>query len=630
MSLIRINNGYLSLYNKVILKNIKLNIENNEKICLVGKNGVGKSTLLNILNKKILLDSGQIIFKKNITVSMVSQKNLYNEIIKKKDINVFQFLTEENCQKSIILKNYYETLNQIKINPNKNNIVKINNLTDKMNFYKLWEIDKTINNILIQLKINTYTKLSSLSGGLFHKIKLYKSLIFNPDILLLDEPTNHLDIITISWLENILFKFTGSIIFISHDRYFIKKLSKRIIDLDNGTLTSWSTNYENYIKYKKNLLNIEKIKKLNFNKKLEKERIWLNQGIKARRKRNEKRVRIFKEMKFNKFKYEPKKTLKQFYSHKTSDSGKIVFKIHNLTYYLKSTKIINNFNLQINRGEKIAIIGFNGCGKTTLIKLIIGIYKPHSGNIVHGTNLKISYFDQLRSTLNYNKTIIENISNGSMNIFINGLEINILKYLKNFLFDEEKSLTLVRLLSGGECNRLLLAKLFLQPSNVLILDEPTNDLDLESLEILEKCIKRYTGTLIVISHDRQFLQNVTNKYLIFDKNRQINIYNNKDYLKESILDIKNSINLKNNKKINSKYKLEKEIKRINNNIIKLEKQNKILNNQIISKNFIYQDNKLKKNMLNNIKNIENKIEIEFNKWEHLETEISKINKINKL
>ncbi|QCI20499.1 ATP-binding cassette domain-containing protein [Buchnera aphidicola (Brachycaudus cardui)] len=567
MSLIQIKDACLSFSNLEILKNSMLHINPNERICLIGKNGTGKSTVLKIINKTQDLDHGIVVYKKNIKISYLKQENPISM-----NISIYDFIS------SIFYKN------QIKKEKYNNFIL----MKKQLNMNQIVQIEKIIK--LIKLEKNTL--LSELSGGLLRKVALSRSLIGEPDVLLLDEPTNHLDMNTVKWLENFLKKFHGSVLFVSHDRSFIQNISTRIVDLDRGKLISWPGNYENFIKLKNDSTRIELIQKKIFDKNLDREEKWIRQGIKARSTRNEGRVKNLKLLRKEYHDYIKIEKVKNIKINQSNNYlGKIIFKADNIDVVIQNKLIVKNFSSIIQHGDKIALIGSNGCGKSTMIKIIIGEKKPQTGQIYQSTGLKISYFDQNRSILDPNKSIIDNISYGKEIIRLNGKEQHLIGYLKKFLFKPNQLQSLVKTLSGGECNRLLLARLFLRPSNVLILDEPTNDLDLDTLELLEKIIIDYKGTVLIVSHDEEFVNNTVNKCWLFKQNGFIDTHiGNYDSLQKA----KHNINLettykknkikKNKSNIHTKIKIvnhvQKELKEILIKIEKIEFYIKKLQNKI--------------------------------------------------
>lgn len=598
MSLIHIKDACLSFSNSEILKNAVFYINQNERVCLIGKNGAGKSTLLKIINKKQDLDLGQITYKKNIKITYVSQENP-----KKIDISIYDFIGLELDEKHINKETCY--LDQIKIS-------------------KTIRIEKIIN----EIKIKKHTLLSQLSGGLLRKVALSQALVRKPNILLLDEPTNHLDIKSVKWLEKSLKKFPGSVLFVSHDRSFIQNIATRIVDLDRGKLISWPGNYQNFIKLKTEKNRIENIQKKIFDKNLEKEEIWINQGVKARTTRNEGRVKNLKKLRKENSEYQKIKKLENIKINQIKNyPGKIIFKIKNIHYSIKNKLIVNNFSEIVQKGDKIGLIGDNGCGKSTLIKIILGKIKPDHGEIHIGKTLNIAYFDQNKSILNPNKSILENISYGKEKVTINGKEQHVLGYLKSFLFESSKLTSLVKTLSGGERSRLLLARLFLKPSNVLILDEPTNDLDLDTLQLLEKIVINYLGTVIIVSHDEEFIKNTVNKFWLFQGNGYIDInfkqytnnQNNHSYIKKE----KKTFNPNFQKTIKIKNNLKQEIKKTLNKIEKIEKNIKNLQFQINQPHFFSKKTLKILPILKLLSQQEKELEEQSLYWEHLEKKLNK-------
>ncbi|QCI21083.1 ATP-binding cassette domain-containing protein [Buchnera aphidicola (Hyperomyzus lactucae)] len=593
MSLINIQDAYLSFSNLEILKNSTLYINENERVCLIGKNGTGKSTLLKIINKKQELDQGHIVYKKNINISYLKQENPNNL-----NISIYDFISLGLCKQEYSKKK------------NINQITKIEQII---------EIIKLDKNIL----------LSKLSGGLLRKVALGRALIGEPDILLLDEPTNHLDMTTVKWLENFLKKFPGSILFVSHDRSFIQNICTRIIDLDRGKLVSWPGDYKNFIKLKNESNRIEIIQKKLFDKNLEKEELWIKKGIKARSTRNEGRVKNLKKLRQQHKDYKKIEKLTNININQSKNHlGKIIFKLENVDFLIHNKIIIKNFSSIIQHGDKLGIIGSNGCGKSTMIKILIGEKKPQKGKIYTGTGLQISYFDQNRSVLDQNKSIIDNISYGKEKMILNGKEQHIIGYLKNFLFKPNELKSLVKTLSGGECNRLLLARLFLKPSNVLILDEPTNDLDLDTLQLLEKIIIDYQGTVLIVSHDENFINNTVNKCWYFEKNGLIQTHignyeslkkQNNNFVTKKIKKNQSNFPLINKTKNNSK----KEFNQIFFSIEKIEFNINKLQEEISKPNFFKKKLEEKLSILKILAQQEKKLEEQLLYWESLERDVVK-------
>ncbi|AWH90431.1 ABC transporter ATP-binding protein [Buchnera aphidicola (Melanaphis sacchari)] len=593
MTLISMQNASLTFSDLEILIDEKLFIEANERICLTGKNGSGKSTLLKIINKKQDLDNGYITYKKNIKISYLNQKNPENL-----NISTYDFFKRKIFKKDKKTKN----------------------------FNKIIEIEK----IIEKLKLKKNKLLSELSGGFLRKVLLGASIIDNPDILLLDEPTNHLDINTIQWLEKFLKKFSGSVLFVSHDRAFIQNICTRIIDLDRGKLNSFPGDYERYISLKRKEKKIEKIHKKLFDYTLKKEEKWIRKGIKARSTRNEGRVKFLEKLRKEKNNYKKIENLNKIEINQIKEySGKITFELKNISFNIKDKKIIKNFSEIIQYGEKIGLIGSNGSGKSTMLEIITGEKSVKSGNIYHRKDIKIAYFKQDRSELNPEKSIIENIDHGKETFLLNGKEQNLIGYLKKFLFQPNQLRRLVKTLSGGECNRLLLAKIFLRPSNVLILDEPTNDLDINSLELLEKIIMQYLGTVFIVSHDRYFIHKTVNKYWFFKGNGLITKHIEKlDYsFEEKKTQKKQKKSLLKNKKNNIpllllyKKNIKKELEKTLNKIENIEKNIIILQKKTNEPNFFKKNINDQLPILKKLNEEEQKLEKKIIYWESLEEKL---------
>lgn len=519
MSLINLTNAYLSFSDAPLLDHIDLSIEANERVCLVGRNGAGKSTLLKVLNKEVPLDEGQIIYENNVIVSRLQQDP-------PRDIqgNVFDFVAEGLKDQAQLLRDYYDLSHQIEQNPTESNLTKLAKIQEQLDHQNGWQLDNRIRNVISSLSLDGDALLSSLSGGWLRKAALAKALVCQPTVLLLDEPTNHLDIETIKWLEEFLKSFNGSIVFISHDRSFIRQMATRIIDLDRGKVASWGCDYDSYLIGKEEALRVEELQNAEFDKKLAQEEVWIRQGIKARRTRNEGRVRALKAMRQEHRERRQVMGSAKMQIEEALRSGKIVFELDDVSYQIENKQLIKDFTVQVLRGDKIALIGPNGVGKTTLLKLMLGDLIPTSGHVHCGTKLEVAYFDQYRLELDPEKTVMDNLAEGKQEVMVNGRSRHVLGYLQDFLFPPKRARTPVRALSGGERNRLLLAKLFLKPSNLLVLDEPTNDLDIETLELLEELVNDYQGTVLLVSHDRQFVDNVVTQCWFFEDHGHIGIY----------------------------------------------------------------------------------------------------------
>ncbi|MEQ9878889.1 ABC transporter ATP-binding protein [Pectobacterium aroidearum] len=517
MSLISVSGAWLSFSDAPLLDNTELHIEENERVCLVGRNGAGKSTLLKILAKEIPLDDGRITYEQDLIVARLQQDP-------PRDVagSVFDFVAEGVAAQAGYLKDYHAMLRLVESDPSEKNLNQLAKLQDVLEHQGLWQLESRIHEVLEQLGLSADAPLASLSGGWLRKAALGRALVSSPRVLLLDEPTNHLDIETIDWLETFLKTFQGSIIFISHDRSFIRNMATRIVDLDRGKLVSWPGNYDKYLEGKEEALRVEDLQNAEFDRKLAQEEVWIRQGIKARRTRNEGRVRALKAMRQERAQRREVMGSAKMQVEEAARSGKIVFELEDVNYLVdqgpqgERKVLARNFSAQVQRGDKIALVGPNGCGKTTLLKLMLGDLEPISGRVHCGTKLEVAYFDQHRAELDPERTVMDNLAEGKQEVMVNGRSRHVLGYLQDFLFHPKRAMTPVKALSGGERNRLLLARLFLKPSNLLILDEPTNDLDVETLELLEELIESYQGTVLLVSHDRQFVDNSVTECWIFE------------------------------------------------------------------------------------------------------------------
>lgn len=640
MSLINLTNAYLSFSDAPLLDHIDMSIETNERVCLVGRNGAGKSTLLKVLNKEVPLDEGQIVYENNVIVSRLQQDP-------PRDIqgNVFDFVAEGLKEQAQLLKDYYALSHLVETNPSEGNLSKLAKMQEQLDHQNGWQLDNRIRNVISSLSLDGEALLSSLSGGWLRKAALAKALVCQPSVLLLDEPTNHLDIDTIKWLEEFLKSFNGSIVFISHDRSFIRQMASRIIDLDRGKVASWGGDYDSYLLGKEEALRVEELQNAEFDKKLAQEEVWIRQGIKARRTRNEGRVRALKAMRQE---YSQRRQVMgnaKMQIEEALRSGKIVFELDNVSYQIDDKVLVKDFTVQVLRGDKIALIGPNGIGKTTLLKLMLGSLAPTSGSVHCGTKLEVAYFDQYRLELDPEKTVMDNLAEGKQEVMVNGRSRHVLGYLQDFLFPPKRARTPVRALSGGERNRLLLAKLFLKPSNLLVLDEPTNDLDIETLELLEELVNDYQGTVLLVSHDRQFVDNVVTQCWFFEEQGRIGIYAGgyTDALQQqqqakpvsaqvtsskSNESAKSDTNKTNSsdltpeqatkKKVKLSYNEQRELAQLPNKIEELETAIADLQAQIGHSDFFNQPHEVTSPILQSLADKEAELEVVFERWEQLE------------
>lgn len=519
MALIKISNAQLAYGDHPLLDNAEFLLQPNERVCLVGRNGAGKSTLMKVIAGDVLLDDGSIQRMSELKVSRLEQ-----DPPRDADGTVFDYVAEGLSDVGGLLREYHHLLDSITTDPSESNFARLAKVQEKLDHADAWQFDNKITSVLEHLELKPEILLTDLSGGWQRKAALARALVSDPDILLLDEPTNHLDVSTIEWLEGFLKDFRGSIIFISHDRAFIRSMSTRIVDLDRGQLNSFPGDYDKYLDAKEELLRVESEQNAEFDKKLAQEEAWIRQGIKARRTRNEGRVRALKQLRVERSERREVTGKADMQLQEARRSGKVVFEAENISYRYDENPIIQDFSFNVMRGDRIALIGPNGCGKSTLLKLLLGELQPTEGHFHCGTKLEVAYFDQYREILDPEKTVLDNLAEGKQEVVVNGRSRHALGYLQDFLFHPKRARTPVKALSGGEKNRLLLAKLFLKPNNLLVLDEPTNDLDIETLELLEDILANYQGTLLLVSHDRQFVDNTVTTSWIFEGQGVINEY----------------------------------------------------------------------------------------------------------
>lgn len=510
MSIVSLNGASLILAGNCILDRADLQIQSQDRIALVGRNGAGKSTLLKILQGELVLDSGQIQRSSGLRIS-----GLVQEVPGAEGESVYHFLVKSLGETGEVLSQFHEFTKQ-------GDMDKLAKCQQRMDNLNAWHLLPEIETMASRLGIDIHEQMSNLSGGMKRRVLLGAALLAKPDLLLLDEPTNHLDVEAIEWLENYLKSFSGAVMVVTHDREFLSQIATSILEIDRGKLYLHHCNYETYLDRRESIRLSEQKQNDLFDKRLAEEEAWIRTGIKARRTRNEGRVRALKAMREQ---YKARRnqlgTVKSL-NLDVSRSGALVVEANKVSYAINDKPIIKDFSLLMTRGDKLGIIGPNGCGKTTLVRLLLGEIKPDAGTIKLGTGLQVAYFDQLRRHLLEDQTVMFNVGEGADYVTINGKQKHVASYLKEFLFSSDRFNQPVSSLSGGERNRLLLAKLFAKPVNLLVMDEPTNDLDIETLELLEAVLADYPGTLILISHDRAFINQVVTSVLVYEGNGKFN------------------------------------------------------------------------------------------------------------
>ena len=603
-----------------LLDKVKLQIAKGERVCLIGRNGAGKSSLMKIVDGSLIPDSGTVWRKPQLRLARLAQ-----ELPRNANVTVYEYVADGLADAGKLLTEYH-ALTQ---NFSQDDMAKLEQLQRKIDAINGWQFDQQIQTILTKLELNPEKPVRELSGGWQRRAALAQALVSDPELLLLDEPTNHLDVEAIQWLEDQLIACGCGLLFITHDRALLQRLATRIIELDRGQLTSWPGDYANFLLRKEEMLHAEAKQNADFDKKLAQEERWIRQGIKARRTRNEGRVRALEDMRRERARRREVQGKADFNIGEAEKSGKLVVEAKDVTHQFNNAPIIKNFSVRIMRGDRIGLIGPNGVGKSTLLNILLGNLTPKHGTVTQGTKLQIAYFDQLRSRLNLEKTVMENVVEGSDTIEVNGRKQHIISYLGDFLFTPQRAMTPVKALSGGECNRLLLARLFSQPANLLVMDEPTNDLDIETLELLEELLANYPGTLLLVSHDRTFLDNVVTSTLVFEGNGKIQEFvgGYHDWLKqraksEPVQKSERPVQkteaepAKKAKKLS--YKEQRELEELPKKIEEMEAEQARLQQLISSPDFYKGDAKDIATTLDKLKNIEAQLEQGYTRWNELD------------
>ena len=624
MALIVLRSVCLSYGAAPLLDGVELSIERGERVCLVGRNGAGKSSLMKLIAGEQLPDSGEIVRQQGLRCARLAQ-----EVPLADDTSVFDVVASALGREGELLARYHHISHQMSEDHSPALMAELERVQHEVDACNAWQVRPRIEAVLSRLQLPEETPFNALSGGLKRRVLLAQALVRDPDLLLLDEPTNHLDIESIQWLENFLLNYNGTVLFVTHDRQLLQNLATRIVDLDRGRLTSWPGDYATYLQRKQEQLEVETTHNALFDKKLAQEEVWIRQGVKARRTRNEGRVRALLDLRNERRERREVSGRVRLSQQAGAASGKIVIEAEGVSFAYNGRTIVRDFSTTLLRGDKIGIIGPNGAGKTTLIRLLLGELAPDQGQIKQGTKLQIAYYDQLRAKLDLEQSVQENISPGSEQIEINGKSRHVLSYLQDFLFTPARARTPVKALSGGERNRLLLARLFAQPSNLLVLDEPTNDLDIDTLELLEEWLLSYPGTVLLVSHDRAFLNNVVTSTLVFEDGGRVAEYvgGYDDWLRQrpsaSTPVAANATRkpepVKPAKTVKRSFKEQREMESLPKTIEALEAEQRGLHARMADADFYRQDSAVINAAQARLEELEKTLEANYRRWEALES-----------
>ncbi|MCF7971360.1 MAG: ATP-binding cassette domain-containing protein [Methylococcaceae bacterium] len=626
MALLRLKKVSIAFGTHALLNKAEFQLEEGERVGLLGRNGEGKSTLMKVVMKQIQADEGEIWYKPELRIAVLEQMPHLPD-----EETIYDVVAGGLGEVGLWIKRYHElTMHMTEMTDAV--MTEMGDLQHKLDVHNGWQIQQRVENILTRLNLPAETKVEGLSGGWKRRVSLAKALVIEPEVLLLDEPTNHLDLESITWLEEQLLNFKGAILFVTHDRSFLQKLATRIIDLDRGNLVSWPGDYADYLVKKAASLEEESTQNALFDKKLAEEEVWIRQGVKARRTRNEGRVRALMALRKERSQRRNLQGTTKIAMDRGDASGKKVVELIDVTFNYPTKPIVSHFSTVIQRGDKIGLIGPNGAGKTTFLKLLLKDIEPDSGVVEQGTKLQVAYFDQLREMLDPEMSVSDAIAGGNDHVIINGEPRHVISYLSDFLFAPARARSPIKTLSGGEKNRLLLAKLFTKPANLIIMDEPTNDLDMETLELLEERLVEYEGTLLIVSHDRAFLDNVVTSVIVFEGEGVVNEYvgGYSDWLEYS--NEQKAVEKIRNKKapqptaspavvIKKKklsYKEQKELEDLPVKIDALEAKQVEMNNKISDANFYQQEKSAINVVLEDLAKVEKDLAQAYKRWDELE------------
>lgn len=632
MPVLKLDNAQLAYGLQVLLDGVDFNVRRGQRLCLIGRNGAGKSSLLKVISGDVELDGGQVWRKPGMKLARLEQ-----DLPLADDLLVYDAVAAGLEGAGELLSEFHHLAQQA----DEKSMHRLGQVQSQIDAIDGWTLQTQVEAVLTRLELPAESTMKELSGGWRRRVALARALVSQPDVLLLDEPTNHLDIEAIQWLEEQILAFQGAVIFITHDRAMLRSLATHIAELDRGHLRLWEGDYDSFLAFREQQLADEEKHNALFDKRLAEEEKWIRQGVKARRTRNEGRVRSLKAMRQEHQERRSQQAHASFELNDVQNSGKIVAKLKDITHGWNDHTLISNFSSQILRGDRIGLIGANGMGKSTLLKILLGELKPLAGGVEMGTNLQIAYFDQLREQLALEKSAVDNVSEGRDFIDINGNSKHIISYLSDFLFTGERARTPLKALSGGERNRVLLAKLFSKPSNLMVLDEPTNDLDVETLELLEDLLSQYQGTMLLVSHDRAFLDNVVSSVYAFEGHAQVKEYigGYEDWLRQggtwcSLADDKSkasSVDVAPTKELPSapvastskekklSYKLQRELDGLPVKIEKAEKTLELLQLESAEDGFYQLDKVHVAQLLSKLTDAETALEGLFQRWEELDS-----------
>ena len=633
MPLIRLDKVSINFGTQVILEEVNLSIKRGQKLGLLGRNGTGKSTLMKLIANDIEPDSGERWLRSGVKVAWLEQNLPLGD-----ELTVYDMVASGLEKTGELLKQYHRLITDY----NNEDISQLEAIQDQIEAVDGWIIGQKIDTVITQLQLPSDQLMSSLSGGWRKRVALARALVVEPDLLLLDEPTNHLDIPTIEWLEKWLKDYNGAILLVTHDRSFLQNVATNIAELDRGSLYQFEGSFEKFLIFREQQLAAEETANKLFDKKLAEEEVWIRQGIKARRTRNEGRVRALESLRSERSERRVQSGNATFEVQSASNSGKVVAELTDVFQSFDNDTIIDNFSTTIVRGDRIGLVGPNGAGKSTLLKIILGELEPSKGSVKLGTKLEIAYFDQLRSELDLEKNLIDNICGGQEYIQINGKSKHAITYLGEFLFTPERVRTPAKALSGGEQNRAILAKVFSKAANVMVLDEPTNDLDIETLELLEELLMKFNGTILLVSHDRKFMDNVVTSTMIFSEHGKVVEYvggysdwvrkggvllESKKIIKKAKGDViervsgdieSNSSPLTETKKRKISYKEQRELQNLPKSIEKLEATKDSLEILISASDFYNNENLIIQKTLKDLSDLQTKLDMIYKRWEELE------------